>query len=89
MNAKAPRRKRATKDEQLIATEVMQTVFLLAKQAYLARQRFIAQGVPMAPIQHDARLRQVLGITDEPVIETPPKLGLVAATKDQVKRLLS
>jgi hypothetical protein len=85
------RNKRPTLDEQQQADAIMRTVFQLAKQAYLARQRFIAQGVPMAPLPYDERVRQVLGIEAEqaPKIEVVEKPGLVTATKELAKRLLS
>lgn len=86
----AKRRQRPTPDEQAQGEAVMRTIFALAKQAYLARQRYAAQGIEMAPIAYEQRVRQVLGLTDvdAPLVEVK-KPGLVAATVAQAKRLLS
>lgn len=97
----APQKKRLreinaqiTEDERAMATEVMAVVFDLARSAYRARARLLSEGYAVEPIPNEPQVVALLGITQpapqsKPEIEVVKKPGLIAATKEQAKRLLS
>jgi hypothetical protein len=61
------------------ARAVMTTVMQLARQAYIGRERLIADGVRMEPLPNDEEVRRVLGIPapqpEDKIIKPKPGLA--------------